>query len=122
MSYQTEREEFIVAMGKEGLPLDVTRRVLRYANTIQRLAVAVCNGDYPADNGERDVKACPVCERLWVPSSIKTMGCPECRATLALDKAVTPLGFSAKVDGDPRGYCVHLRKDKREWGVPSRRY
>jgi hypothetical protein len=53
MSYQRERDEFIAKAVSEGLTLDVTRRLLRYASTLQRLAVAQCNGDWPY-NGDRD--------------------------------------------------------------------
>ena len=70
MTRQREREEFIAVMVKEGVPLAVTRQVLRYSATLQRLAEAQCNGDYPADNGERKVVPCSRCESLWVRSSM----------------------------------------------------
>lgn len=47
MGYETERERFIVAMRDEGMSLDIAKRILRHANTIQRLAVVACNGDSP---------------------------------------------------------------------------
>lgn len=55
MSYQKEREEFLVSMQKEGVPLDVARLVLRDASTIQRLAEVACS-DEAAD---RDRVRCP---------------------------------------------------------------
>lgn len=70
MGYQRERDEFIVKASAEGLSLPVIHKLLRYASTLQRLAVAQCNGDWPYENGtpERKVKACPNCEGLWVKS------------------------------------------------------
>lgn len=53
MTYQRDRDEFIAIAASEGLPLDVTTKLLRYASTLDRLAVAQCNGDYPY-NGDRD--------------------------------------------------------------------
>lgn len=52
-NYQKEREQFIVRAQHEGLSLDVCYKLLRYASTLQRLAVAQCNGDWPY-NGDRD--------------------------------------------------------------------
>jgi hypothetical protein len=70
MTRQREREEFIAVMVKEGVPLAVTRKVLRYSATLQRLAEAQCNGDYPADNGERKVVPCSRCEAQWTRGSM----------------------------------------------------
>jgi len=56
-SYYRDRDEFIVKMTKAGLDIEAIRALLRLATTIQRLAVAQCNGDYPADNGQRETEA-----------------------------------------------------------------
>ena len=53
MSYQKERDEFIAQASREGLDLKTCRKLLRYATTLQRLAEAQCNGDWPY-NGDRD--------------------------------------------------------------------
>lgn len=53
MSYTRERDEFIKQASQEGLDLDACRKLLRYATTLQRLAEAQCNGDWPY-NGDRD--------------------------------------------------------------------
>lgn len=53
MGYAKDRDEFISIMTGEGLSLEVTRKLLRYAQTLHRLAVAQCNGDWPY-NGDRD--------------------------------------------------------------------
>lgn len=49
---------------------DLGRKLMRHASTLQRLAVAQCNGDWPADNGQRKTAACPLCESSWAPSAI----------------------------------------------------
>lgn len=53
MSYQVERDTFISQAAREGLTVDVARKLLRYATTLQRLSEAQCNGDWPY-NGDRD--------------------------------------------------------------------
>jgi hypothetical protein len=97
MSYTRDRDEFISRMSRDGMPLDVITKLLRYASTLQRLAVAQCNGDWPADNGERKTKVCPNCEGLWAPVSFARGVCPDCR-TEALVRAA--LGVVKTADGD----------------------
>jgi len=69
-----ERENFVAAMAREGVPVDVARKVMRAATTLHRLAEATCNGDWPANNGTsrapggRKVEECAWCQQLWVPS------------------------------------------------------
>lgn len=67
------REEFIARLSRDrdALPLETLRRLLRHAATLQRLAEAQCNGDWPYENGtpERLTVTCPGCEGSWVPSS-----------------------------------------------------
>lgn len=70
MTYQAEREAFLLQMQAEGMTPEIARRILRHANTIQRLSAAECNGDYPCDNGERKVEACSRCEAGYVRSSM----------------------------------------------------
>lgn len=94
-SYQTEREDFIATMQVEGMPPEIARRIMRHANTIQRLNAAECNGDYPCDNGERPVEFCSRCEAGYVRASMyrdhttatgkcqpgdHALICPNCRA------------------------------------------
>ena len=126
MSYQTERDDFIVRMATEGLPIYKTRKLLAYANTLHRLAEAQCNGDWPADNGERETAECQ-CGSYWAPSVLKHTRidkvltpklCPDCR-TVAHVKALLPQGFVAQFGGDPRG-CVFKIKvpsgASNDWG------
>ena len=113
MSYSEQRDRFIARMESEGLPLEATRRLLRYATTLDRLAVAQCNGDWPADNGERPVIFCPRCESGFVKSTFRKSAtgeriCPDCR-TGELVSAVLPEGFTPIFNGDPRGAVLKIR-------------
>lgn len=138
MGYSTDRSEFIarvaVAMAESSPShaVNVAHKLLRHASTLQRLAVAQCNGDYPADNGRRAVIACPLCESGWVPSAIvggplaraawdarrpDRLGdpigyraCPDCRISAAIRAIVRehlPM-YQPVFSGDPRGYVVKL--------------
>ena len=69
-----ERGRFIERMRLEGVPEHVTRLVMRHAATLTRLAEAQCNGDYPADNGERDTVCCDTCGTAWAPEAFKRSG------------------------------------------------
>lgn len=55
MSYQRERDDFIARMTKEDLPLDVTRRLLAGATTLQRYAELACS----SEAADRDRVPCP---------------------------------------------------------------
>lgn len=108
MSYSRERKEFIGRMTGKGFDLDTLRSLLRYASTLQRLAVTQCNGDYPADNGERKVVPCVRCECLWVPSSLnKDRLCKDCR-TADLVRQALPQEWKPVFGGDPRGAVLRL--------------
>ena len=105
----TEREKFIYDMAAEGLSREKVRDVLRNAKTIQRLSEAECNGDYPCDNGEREVKFCAKCEAGYVPAVMVKGVCPNCRAEARIVKALAGTGVEPVFQGDPRGACVKLR-------------
>ena len=124
MSYQRDREQFLIQATKEGLPPGVCRKLLRYATTLQRLAEAQCNGDWPADNGERKVELCPQCGAGFVKSSFKVLQkrvgptgvgfyriCPDCRTRELVIAALgeCPVnGLKAVFQGDPRGAVLKL--------------
>lgn len=143
MTYQREREDFIVAMGREGMPPDVARLIMRHANTVQRLAAAECNGDWPCDNGERKVTTCDRCGAGYVPSVMRKIrmggvvvgaACPSCttgdriKALCVAASGKRRKRFVPECQGDPRGCCVKLHvPSKRDEGyggvgVPTRRY
>ena len=131
MSKQSWREHFIATLAWYDVRPDVARRVLRYAATLQRLAEAQCNGDWPADNGERLVEPCLRCQARFVLRVMRAVPgqngqpcrwlCPDCRTSdLARAYVVANLpGWSVTFAGDPRGCVVMLTApDGREVGVP----
>lgn len=126
MSNQRQREDFIARLAKHNIPPDDARKLLRYARTLHRLAEAQCNGDWPADNGQRPVEACAECKGLWAPSVLlKGKRCPKCRTTAhvrALCAEITQQLYpdrwvegeelpklTPEFSGDPRGCVLKLR-------------
>jgi hypothetical protein len=131
MSKASQRDEFLVAFvrdrvcqGDQPVHLAVAdgRTMLRYAATLQRLAEAQCNGDWPADNGERRTVVCLGCEGGWAPVAMmrapelakaegtgtNTKYCPDCRTAFRVKRLAAQYGYLARVGGDPRGYVVQL--------------
>ena len=129
MSRQREREEFLVALAKEGVPMEreLGWALLRYARTLHRLAEAQCNGDWPADNGQRPTAACHVCDSLWAPEAIRDQKCPDCRTKAAVRQLLDGTGIEPIFSGDPREAVLKLRLPSgrtNDWGqtgfcVPS---
>jgi len=135
-----DRETAIRNMDALGIRPDDQRRFLRLGATLQRLAEAQCNGDYPADNGQRHAVACGMrhyhsrdqglsvcnlvkvsegCGSLWVPSSLrKTRGylCPDCCVTEDARKLAASYGLHAIINGDPRGAILRLATAE-EWNA-----
>lgn len=108
MSYQKWREDFIGRIVREGATVGDARRLMRYAATLERLAVAQCNGDYPADNGERPVRECSECGQHWARSAFdRAWLCVDCRTTARARAYVAEAlpGWRVRFNGDPRG-CV----------------
>ena len=127
MSRQREREEFLVAMAKEGVSIEQGWALLRHARTLHRLAEAVCDGTWPADNGQRPTAVCPVCGGLWAPEAICGQRCSGCRAEAAVRQLLVGTGIEPVFSGDPRGAVLKLRLPSgctNDWGqtgfcVPS---
>lgn len=67
------REQFIADMAREGQSIETARAFLRVGATLQRLAEAQCNGDWPADNGERKTVECDQCKSLWHPTVMRRL-------------------------------------------------
>lgn len=115
MSYQRERDYFIAQVAPT-LGVPNARALLACATTLQRLAEAQCNGDWPCDNGERKVTECPLCEGLWVPSQIQgsrllergEKACPDCRTEARAHQLVEGSPYRAVTQGDPRGAVLSL--------------
>jgi hypothetical protein len=114
------REEFVNLMRAESVPRNVSEAVMRIATTLTRLAEAQCNGDFPADNGERPTKQCPTCKQGWHPSFfVKDGNCRECRLIAALKAHLAPYKIDPVVNGDPRGAVVKLKVPSgktNDWG------
>lgn len=133
-SYTRDREETFARLIVEGLDAKTIRRIFSLSATIDRLAEAQCNGDWPADNGERKTLLCGHCEGGWAPSTFRKDArllareglhkvCPSCKADSQVYQLIEDVNnaraaagaagvFTAILSGDPRGCVVKL-------GVPS---
>lgn len=131
MTYQHERDEAMAILKTEGMPLTAIRTLFRLSQTLHRLAVAQCNGDWPADNGERKVVFCPTCQSGFVASSYRHAKgetfkvCPDCYATTRVKALLVALNnnrhpghdwhneglpaFRPIFAGDPRGCVLKVR-------------
>lgn len=123
MSHQHDRDLFIREATLAGLALHDTLKLMRYATTLQRLAEAQCNGDWPYDNGERKVETCPQCEAGCVSTAFKRVAymsegpggrtyykriCPDCYAQEKVTAILQPSTLRAVFGGDPRGAVLRL--------------
>lgn len=128
-----DREQFIASLLKQvpTATLADARKLLRWGATYGRLAEAECNGDWPADNGERETVACSKCEAHYAPSactirrnreeSTQDVECPSCRAERIIREVCEGMGgrcdpgigpkdlCTPHFQGDPRGYTVRLQ-------------
>ena len=130
MSYQREREDFLLAMQGEGVPAHVARVVLRHAATVQRCAELACS----SEAADRDRVMCPtrptvsggacLCDdygtRGWVDGNTRNPD-PEAhgmvpryvirdeRASRAIRDVLAPFDVVPVFGGDPRGACVKLK-------------
>ena len=134
-----DRETFITALCT-AVPT-ATRadalRLLRWGRTYGRLAEAECNGDWPADNGERRTRECSTCQTPWAFGAVRVVvcdvqepriryECPSCRAERIIRETCEGFGKAvvdgppgrffaeasrvvAHFQGDPRGYTVRLQ-------------
>jgi hypothetical protein len=121
MSYQHDRDQFIVRMTREGLPFEVIARLLRAATTLQRLAELACS----SEAADRDRIACPascgylsgkpkkpsgpcICDRSDdFHQSIPRIRLQEWQTEQRIVKSL-PAGWSADFQGDPRGYVLRV--------------
>lgn len=114
MSYQREREEFIVRMVKEGLPYKVIAQLLSAATSLQRYAELATS----SEAADRDRIPCPA-SRTREPGPClcdvyegKHQTIP--RITLydwqvaSRIKRQIPADWSLSFEGDPRGYVLKV--------------
>lgn len=106
--------------------VSVARRIMRMGATYGRLQEAQCNGDWPADNGERNTLPCggaedKGCGSYWHPSTLRgpARKCPDCRAQDSLRRICAEIGAVADFQGDPRGHTVKVKIAGSEIGVPT---
>lgn len=134
MSYQRERDEFIVRMTREGLDYDTQLMLLRAATTLQRYAELSCS----SEAADRDRVPCPAATQTvrqygsaakppmrTVVSPRKPIGpclcdrpddghetipriaLQEWRLVQRLRKAM-PADWAINTQGDPRGYVLRV--------------
>ena len=115
-----EKYEFERICREENIPLEVASKLMRAEATLHRLAEAQCNGDYPADNGQRKVKQCPKCESCWVPSFFTAKGiCRECSLTEHVEALCKKHNIIPRFGGDPRGAVLIIKVPSgrtNDWG------
>ena len=115
--YQRERDAFIGRMSREGLPVEVSRGLLRAATTLQRLAELACS----SEAADRDRVPCP--GRKGKGPCLCDYGCPgEDEAmhddvpriavrdwnTTQRARALVPARWQIQTQGDPRGYVLRV--------------
>lgn len=128
MNYKQWREETIGELMAAGFPYYKAAKLMALSNRHGRLAVAQCNGEWPAQTqwtDSKDCGECPKCGNWWQKNAIKKSGCPDCRvesAILALagDQKIIE-GFSFA--GDPRGCTVTaIMRTGERVAIPQREY
>lgn len=84
--YLRDRDDFMYTMGRAGVLSGEARRLLRYAASLQRLAVTACNRELsPAEERRDELTA----QRVREVAKIT--------------------GIEVQTSGDPRGACVKVR-------------
>lgn len=148
MTYQRDRESFLLTMQSEGMPPDIARRILRHAQTVQRCAELACSseaadrdrvpchGDVPriaVTSARAEARIRELCET----ASDSIEECGSCgayhRAGYVGDcrndrERFHDWQFTPVFSGDPRGACVKIRVPSGKsdsWGgdgicVPTR--
>lgn len=121
-----EHDEFIAIMTKElaghatSEVVSLCRKLGRMSKRHARLQEALCNGDWPADNGVRPTVECPLCGMGWATGTVhKTKGCKDCRLEADIRKTLEPYGIEPIFSGDPRGCTVKLKMPSgttNDWG------
>ena len=129
MSYQSERDQFIARMSKEGLDLAIVTRLLGAATTLQRLAELSCS----SEAADRDRVPCPrvkgeqIAARSTIAKAIKAFFDYPCLCDLYQGSHSTvpridvqgarlsrrliaslPAGWAIDEQGDPRGYVLRV--------------
>ena len=125
MSHANDRAEFFATARSLGLNNFNTRAILRIAQTLQTWAVHECNGTKQAEEKQLpDGTWQPTGRWHWYnPNTGNRCGRTpnlEAGALKRLQAICTDSGIGYEHQGDPRGYCLKIIKDGREYGVPAR--
>lgn len=123
-----ERGRFIERMREEGVPETVARKIMRHTRTLERLAVAECNGDYPYNIHidchyphcrcwKGPAFLCRLCDTFVAEPTLRdiqasdpTRGlCQACAIQGHMLALLKPYRVSAVFKGDPRGAVVKLK-------------
>ena len=124
MSRQEERDRFIAQAALAGLPVDVARKVLRHAATIQRCAELECSSEW----ADRDRVQCPgvkkselcICDYEYTApgqhEDVTRVARTSQQRENNIRALLAPYGLEARFQGDPRGWCVRILRptDRRE--------
>jgi hypothetical protein len=129
--YQRERDEFLRIVQDEGMSYDVAVKLMRYSQTLHRLAEAQCNGDWPY-NGDRDRPSrscgCGLRQEHAQTEACKQRSgqerwdghyttCPKCEAS-GVSKSIMRVSSEMRVKrGDERGERYNSRNTKFECAV-----
>jgi hypothetical protein len=113
-----DRERFLMELARLGVNEHRALLFARYASTLDTLNMALCNGDWPCDNGERKVVPCggaeaEGCGSYYVPSALKGRGkrCPDCRTSAKVSALAQECGLVVQFSGDPRGVPFRLTRE-----------
>lgn len=105
-AHDVDRERFMVAMEAEGMEREISRRILRHAQTIQRLAELECS----SEAADRDQVRCPANPR-WQHE--------KAAACLCIDYGTgADLSGHARIHGTVPRYMVQSARAERlirEW-------
>ena len=114
MSYTSERDGFIAIVSREGLDLDVARKLLAGATTLNRIAELSCsseqaNRDRVRCPGEKDPARC-LCDDYPAGShaagkhqTVPRIDVQAANLERRLRSAI-PEGWAIQTHGDPRAY------------------
>lgn len=119
-----EREQFIARATENGIRYDDACKLLRFAATLQRLAEAQCNGDWPY-NGDRDrpsmtFRSCDHCDATGktAPRENDLDDCLDCQGTGRLQtNGRERMRWDARYTVCPRCEASGVRVSKMVKGV-----
>jgi len=118
MGYTRERDEFIARISTEGLRLDLARKLLAGATTLNRIAELSCSSEAadrdrvpcPGAKSGKDEDCCCDYGAAGDPTmhqDVPRIDVQEMRLKRRL-RALMPDGWKIQTQGDPRGYVLKV--------------